>query len=66
MKVWKHNKCKDSIRLNPKCWYNGNLVAKLRNKKVKRLWFERIIKPQANGGRNGLPLTDNAEGEEIV
>lgn len=27
---------------------------------------EMRVKPQAMGGRNALPLTDNAEGEEIV
>ena len=24
------------------------------------------VKPQAIGGRNGLPLTGNAEGEDII
>nr|DAK84744.1 MAG TPA: hypothetical protein [Caudoviricetes sp.] len=39
----------------PKCQNNGCLVAKLRNRKVKRLSRERV-KPQAIGGRNGTPL----------
>ena len=55
----------DGIWLNPKCFYNGNLVAKLGNKQVKRL-FCKEVKPQAIGGRNGWLLTGNAEDEEIV
>ena len=65
MKVRNHNNCKDGIRLNPKCFYNGSLVAKPRNRKVKRL-ESNLVEPQAIGGRNGLPLTGNAEGEEII
>lgn len=41
------------------------MVAKLGNKKVKRL-FCKEVKPQAIGGRNGWLLTGNAEDEEIV
>nr|DAJ13121.1 MAG TPA: hypothetical protein [Siphoviridae sp. ctBWu8] len=37
MKVRNHNKCRDGIWLNPKYCYNGCLVAKTRNRKVKRL-----------------------------
>ena len=44
---------------------NGCLVAKPRNRKVKRL-SRKGVKPQAIGGRNELPLTCNDEGEEIV
>ena len=32
---------------------------------LQRLSHKRV-KPQANGGRKGLPLTHNGEGEEIV
>ena len=39
----------------PKYCNNGCLVAKLRNKKVKRLSRQRV-KPQAIGGGNGVPL----------
>ena len=44
---------------------NGCLVAKLRigEGQTTRTQVRRL---QANGSRNGLPLTDNAEGEEIV
>lgn len=64
MTVRNHNKCKDGIRLNPKCLYNGNLVAKPRNRKVKRLVERRTL--QAIGSGNGWLLTGNAEDEEIV
>ncbi|MGO1044914.1 hypothetical protein ACTPEO_19680 [Clostridioides difficile] len=41
------------------------MVAKPRNRKVKRLSQEGV-KPQVIGGRNGWLLTGNAEDEEIV
>ena len=42
MMVRNHNKCRDDIWLNPKCFCNGNLVAKPRNRKVKRLSREGV------------------------
>ena len=42
MKVRNHNKCRDGIWLNPKYRNNGDLVAKPRNRKVKRLFREEV------------------------
>ena len=49
----------------PKYCNNGCLVAKLRNKKVKRLSRKGVHYKRFDSG-NGLPLTHNGEGEEIV
>ena len=53
------------IGLNPKYQYNGSLVAKFRIGKGQTT-IPQGSTSQAIGGGNGLPLTDNAEGEEIV
>ena len=57
------NNSRDDIWREPKYRDNGCLVAKIRNDKVKRL-ESNLVHCKRNG--NGLPLTCNDEGEEIV
>ena len=60
------NNVKDGIWLNPKCWYNGCLVAKFRIGKGQTTISQESTLQVKNGGGNGSPLTHNGEGEEIV
>lgn len=51
---------------NPKYHSNGCLVAKLRIGVCQTVRVMSTRRLQANGNRNGVPLTDNAEGEEMT
>lgn len=44
----------------------GNSLSRSRYGRPSTTTAEMQVKPQVNGGRSGMPLTGNAEGEEIV
>ena len=67
---YERNESKTTIEMvygqNPKYLNNGCLVAKSRIEICQTVRIMSIRRLQVNGNRNGVPLTGNAEGEEMT